>query len=135
MLTHEHTDNKEADIAFTDAVAFTGNQFYRLKMVDENGTVTYSEVITVKNNINSELRIYPTVLHASNQLVLESTKQQENITITITDMLGRPVMQQHIPVLNNQTTIELKNNLVKGVYMVTLKNKEGVLLNQKIVVQ
>ena len=122
--------------AFTDAVAFTGNQFYRLKMIDENGAVTYSEVITVKNNTNGELRVYPTVLHAGNQLVLESTKQQENIIITITDMMGRPVMQQHLPVLNIQSTpIELKNNLVKGVYMVTLKNKEGVLLNQKIVVQ
>ena len=51
--------------------------------------------------------------------------------------MGRPVMQQHLATLmNNQTTpIELKNNLVKGVYMVTLKNIAGVLLNQKIVVQ
>lgn len=121
--------------AFTDAVAFTGNQFYRLKMVDQNGIVTYSEVITVKNNTNGELRVYPTVLHAGNQLVFESTKQQENITLTITDIMGRPVMQQHLPVLNNQTTIDLEKNPVKGVYMVTVKNKEGVLLNQKIVIQ
>jgi len=122
--------------AFTDGVAFTGSQFYRLKMADQNGIVTYSEIITVRNNTNSELRIYPTVLHTGNQLVVESTKQQENITITITDMMGRPVMQQHLPVLNSQTTpIDLKNILLKGVYMVQVKNKEGVLLNQKIVVQ
>lgn len=121
--------------AFTDAVTFTGNQFYRLKMVDQNGIVTYSEVITVKNNINGELRVYPTILNAGNQLVFESTKQQENITLTITDIMGRPVMQQHLPLLNNKTTIELKNNLVKGIYMVTVKNKDGVLLNQKIVIQ
>jgi hypothetical protein len=68
--------------------------------------------------------------------VLESTKQLENITLTITDIMGRPVMQQHIQELNSQSTpIELKNSLTKGVYMVTVKNIGGVLINQKIVVQ
>lgn len=123
--------------AFTDPVSFTGNQFYRLKMVDKNGVITYSEVITIKNNTTDGLRVYPTILQGSNQLVLETNKQLENITLTITDIMGRPVMQQHLATLmNNQTTpIELKNNLVKGVYMVQVKNIAGVLLNQKIVVQ
>lgn len=121
--------------SFTDPVAFTGTQYYRLKIIDKNGVISYSEVITLKNNTNSDLKVYPTVLHAGNQLVLETSKQLENLTISITDIMGRPVAQQHLPVLNNQTTIELKNNLTKGLYMVMIRNIEGVLLNQKIVVQ
>jgi hypothetical protein len=123
--------------SFTDPVSFSGSQFYRLKMIDLNGVVTYSEVITVKNSASESIRVYPTVLHASNQLTFESNKRLENLTITITDMMGRPVMQKHLPVLeNNQTTpVELKGNLGNGVYMVQVRNITGTLLNQKIVIQ
>ncbi|OQP62944.1 T9SS type A sorting domain-containing protein [Niastella populi] len=123
--------------AFTDKVSFSGSRFYRLKMIDLNGIVTYSEVITIKNNTSESIRIYPTVLHAGNQLILESNKRVEDLTITLTDMMGRPAMQKQLPALeSNQTTaIVLKRNLVTGVYMVQVKTITGILLNQKIVVQ
>jgi hypothetical protein len=123
--------------AYTDPVFFNGSQFYRLKMVDKNGAVTWSEVITIKNNTSDNLRVYPTVLHANDQLLLQTNKQLENITLTITDIMGRTVMQQHLPVLvNSQTTpLLLKGSLTKGIYMVQVKNTTGILLNQKIVIQ
>ena len=52
-------------------------------------------------------------------------------------MMGRPVIQKQLPVLeNNQTTqLAVKGNLVNGVYMVQVRTITGILLNQKIAVQ
>ncbi len=123
--------------AFTDPVAVSGNQYYRLKMTDQNGIVKYSEIINIRNSTGDNLRVYPTVLHAGNKLLLETNNRLENVTVTITDMMGRAIMQRHMPVLaNGQTTpVELPGSLVKGMYMVQVKNQTSVLLNQKIIVQ
>jgi len=58
-----------------------------------------------------------------------------NMTITITDLMGRIVMQQHTSVLSgNQTTSYALPNLIKGTYIVQVKDAIGVQLNQKIIV-
>lgn len=122
--------------SFTDPTAFTGTEYYRLRLVDVNGAGTYSEAITIKNNITGQARIYPTLIQPNTSLWLQTGKQLNNMTITITDVMGRTVMQQHTPVLSgNQTTSYTLPSLLKGTYVVQVKDVTGVQLNQKIVVQ
>jgi hypothetical protein len=122
--------------SFIDPTAFTGTQYYRLRLVDENGVNTYSEFITIKNNITGQARIYPTVIQPNTSLWLQTGKQLENMTLTITDLMGRVVMQQHTSVLSgNQTTSYTIPSLIKGTYVVQIRDITGIQLNQKIVVQ
>nr|WP_236065492.1 T9SS type A sorting domain-containing protein [Niastella soli] len=105
-------------------------------MVDQDGVNTYSEIITIKNNTTGEARIFPTLIQPNTSLWLQTGKQLENVSITITDIMGRAVMQQHMPVLpGNQTTSFTLPGMVKGTYVVQVKDVTGVQLNQKIVVQ
>ncbi len=121
--------------SFTDAATLTGTQYYRLRLVDANGTNTFSETITIKNNTTGQAKIYPTIIQPNTSLWLQTGKQLENVTITVTDLLGRAVMQQHALVLpGNQTTSYTLPNMVKGTYVVQVKDVTGVQLNQKIVV-
>jgi hypothetical protein len=121
--------------SFTDVTTLTGTQYYRLRLVDQNGVNTYSETITIKNNTSGQARIYPTVIQPNASLWLQTGKQLENVTITVTDIMGRAVMQQHTPVLpGNQTTSYTLPNMIKGTYIVQVKDAMGVQLNQKIIV-
>ncbi|OQP43105.1 hypothetical protein A4H97_13260 [Niastella yeongjuensis] len=121
--------------SFTDASTLTGTQYYRLRLIDKNGTTTYSETITIKNNTTGQARIYPTVIQPNTSLWLQTGKQLENVTITVTDIMGRAVMQQHASVLpGNQTTSYSLPNMVKGTYVVKVKDAMGVQLTQKIIV-
>jgi hypothetical protein len=123
--------------SFTDPAAFTGMQYYRLRLIDEHGAITYSEFITIKNNTNGQARIYPTVIQPNTSLWLQTGKQLDNMTLTITDLMGRVVMQQRTSVLTgNQTTnYPLPSLITKGTYVVQVKDVTGVQLTQKIVVQ
>ena len=122
--------------SFTDPTAFTGTQYYRLRLVDVNGVSTYSEAITIKNNTTGQARIYPTIIQPNTSLWLQTGKQLDNMAITITDLMGRTVMQQHTSVLSgNQTTSYTIPSLIKGTYVVQVKDVTGVQLTQKIIVQ
>lgn len=57
--------------------------------------------------------------------------------MTVTDIMGRAIMQQHTPVLGgSQTTSYLLPwlHMIKGTYVVQVKYVTGVQLTQKIVV-
>lgn len=121
--------------SFTDPTVFSGTTYYRLQLVDVNGVSTYSESITIKNNTMGQARIYPTIIQPNTSLWLQTGKQLNNMTISITDLMGRIVMRQQASVLpGNQTTSYKLPDLIKGTYIVQVKDAMGVQLNQKIIV-
>lgn len=130
--------NGDIQYTYTDVDLYSGAQYYRLKMVDKNEVTSYSNIITLKNNVAGKIKIYPSVIQSNTSLLLQTNEQLSNITIIVTDMLGKQVMKSQLPILfNNQTTaIPLSwSQMRKGAYMVQVKNATGILLNQKIVVQ
>jgi hypothetical protein len=44
---------------FTDATILSDNIYYRLKMTDNNGSFTYSNIVRISSQLNSQLIIYP----------------------------------------------------------------------------
>jgi hypothetical protein len=123
---------------FADATPLTGTQYYRLRLVDKYGTNNYSEIITIKNNSTGNARIYPTILQPNTSLWLQTGKQLWNVTITVTDITGRMIMQQHASTLTgNQTTSYTLPwlHMIKGTYVVQVKDATGVQLVQKVIVR
>jgi len=45
--------------SYKDYTAFSGKIYYRLKMTDADGHYTYSTIVTLTNNGNSTVSIYP----------------------------------------------------------------------------
>ncbi len=60
-----------------------------------------------------------------------------NLKLTFTDLLGRMVYEQKIVAFSNQldTSIDVRNQLSKGVYFVNLYNKEKQVQTFKIIVE
>jgi hypothetical protein len=51
-----------SNYSYTDVAIANGTKYYRLKMIDKDGSITYSNVLTdVFNNAGMPLMIYPTV--------------------------------------------------------------------------
>jgi hypothetical protein len=107
-----------------DAAAFA-NTYYRLKMVDNDGSFSYSKVIMVKNERTEKIAIYPNPV--DNELIINTL---ENVnTIQIFDVKGTKIMDQNIG--NGVISFE---NMPSGLYFVSLINENGaVVFNQKIV--
>ena len=111
-----------------DKTPSKGINYYRLKMVDNDGTFAYSKVISVNldNPNQKEWGVYPNPTKAS--IVVEyplSTKAQ----ISVLNVVGQ--LQKQITTENSLTTIQLQE-LPAGMYFICI-NTEGTCLMKKIV--
>jgi uncharacterized delta-60 repeat protein len=120
---------------FKDATPLQGLTYYRLKMINKDGSFEYSMVRMINNaNKNVTLIAYPLPAKGKINLQLTSSKPQQG-NISITDILSKPLILKSI-LLNEGTTntaIDIQT-LPKGIYflkVVTTSNTE----TKKIAVQ
>ncbi|MCB9341491.1 MAG: T9SS type A sorting domain-containing protein [Lewinellaceae bacterium] len=72
-----------------------GFNFYRMKMVLENGTALYSPVRIVSFDVPLDFTIFPNP--ASTEIFIQlSEPPSEEMTWTVYDALGRPIWSQDI---------------------------------------
>jgi trimeric autotransporter adhesin len=98
-----------------------GINFYRLKMIDINGTVSYSTIIKInKNNTISTIIISPNPVLDILSFDFNSL-QKENITCKIYNGEGREIISttKKIQIGNNTFFINV-NTLPKGIYFLVL---------------
>ena len=106
-----------------------GNIYYRLKMVNIDGSFEYSNIIAMKLNCNrSEMVVYPNPV--TDILNINITNAQDNETeASLFDNSGRLV---HSSKLVSGTNSINMTKFPKGVYLLTLKNNNEIQ-NIKIV--
>ena len=56
---------------FTDTHTFSGTGFYRLKIIDQDGRSTYSNVVTIQLSPKSSISLYP--VPASENIMIQTT--------------------------------------------------------------
>jgi ligand-binding sensor domain-containing protein len=79
--------------SFIDEIPVRGNNYYRLKLIDHDGSFTYSKVITIKfDPNNSGLILLSNPVHSS--LTLSYTGKQETVLINIYDASGKLVIRE-----------------------------------------
>lgn len=105
-----------------------GNSFYRLKETDIDGNLMYSQVRTIIMSTGVSLKVFPNP--SKGQLFFTLAGFTGNAQLQVIDMNGKMILQQQIQVdgSNKSYPFELKNNIAKGLYNVTLK---GNGLNEK----
>jgi hypothetical protein len=75
-----------------DLHAFVGNDaYYRVKMVRKNGTVSYSNIISLKLAGINGLQLMPTAVRSDLQVRFNNPKQQ-SVNIRVINMNGQVVM-------------------------------------------
>jgi hypothetical protein len=111
---------------FTDVNTFSGINYYRLKMVDNDGRYTYSFIVKIDAGKKYSISIVPNP--ARDYFTISGADTFTDILIT--DIAGRTIKQMKKNISNRYETA----GLVKGVYLVRLiNNKESTSL--KIVIE
>lgn len=108
-----------------------GVNYYRLKMTDANGSITYSRIATVLNGIRGLfITMSPTIVATGATLTFASSEEQQ-LDLFIVDVQGRTVRRLHQHVAGGNTNIVLSlNDLHSGVYQlvgITANGQKNVI--------
>ena len=97
-----------------------GENYYRLKMVDRNGSFTYSNIVSISFSDNStSFLVYPNP--AKNSLFVQlNTNINSNTVIQVTDMAGKLLKQVIHQISNQMVNIDV-SNLSTGSYILVVK--------------
>ncbi|MBC7650471.1 MAG: T9SS type A sorting domain-containing protein [Deinococcales bacterium] len=116
---------------FADITKTLSNQFYRLKMVDNDGTFKYSSVVAVNGKSSLQLAVYPNPV--ANTIILSHPKASAGASLQIIGIDGRKLATQIVETGATQTSMDA-TKLVKGNYFVSFVNN-GVASTTQLVKQ
>ena len=113
---------------YIDNQPLTGINYYRLKITDANGKVTYSSVISLLNADKGFdiMSIAPNPIVNGNFKLNVSAAQKMQMDIVITDMQGRLMQKQTVNMIAGFNTIPMNvTNLAAGTYQVYTNTADG----------
>ena len=117
VLNYNEQDNQVA----------AGTTFYRLKMIDIDGSYKYSNIASVKKQAANEVLLYPNP--AAESITISWAKPvSKNITYSIYDASGKMVMQWVVSSGNNKTTKNVRM-LPVGTYILSWM-ADGKIINR-----
>ena len=122
--------------AFTDNKPMADN-FYRLKMVDQNGTYQYSQTLRVTYDVKSTILLYPTLLNKGMFTLQMNNQPKGDYKIDITNTSGQKI--QHLSVVqngdNSNQLVTLSKKYEPGMYIVVVTSPTGNKYTNRIIVQ
>jgi len=138
-------NNGTHNYSFADDVSLVGCKpiYYRIKQVDINSAVSYSETVKVNCNSNDVtvyvLKAYPNPVNNGSILTINYTVPQgiTKLQAVITDVLGHPVYASVVypaPGLNT-FSLPVNSSMAAGTYMLRLAGDKWISKTVKIVKQ
>ncbi len=114
---------------YKDHTSATGRIYYRLVLVDADGSSALSDVISVNRINEGELKIYP--IPAGNFINIESSGTLHNAVFTLTNMAGATVLKK---VFNSGNVATLQvSGLAPGIYVLHT-DISGVRTSRSVIV-
>jgi Subtilase family/Secretion system C-terminal sorting domain len=105
---------------YTDNNLFSGISYYRLKIEDLSGYITYSPVRSVHNaGSGLEVILYPNPVHGGNLYVSSSANCDR---IQLVDVSGRTILQMDVHGFLNTVPMDA---IAKGIYLVIVDTDAG----------
>jgi hypothetical protein len=105
----------------TDALAAGTATYYRLKLVDKDGSFTYSKAIPVSNKLVKGLSVFPNPA-VTGVAVITHDKAADRAVLQVVDVAGRRVAAYTVQSGATQTSLDL-SSLAKGRYFVVYLNE------------
>jgi hypothetical protein len=113
--------------SLSDNRPLNGENLYRLKMVDLDGSFAYSHIASLKFEIKNN--VYPNPVTNFENLLIDVDDWNKVGSVTITDVLGKTVYQSSSALPNGISMREFS----AGLYIVQVKLKNGTGTSYKIV--
>ncbi|MDR0793626.1 MAG: T9SS type A sorting domain-containing protein [Chitinophagaceae bacterium] len=106
--------------SFTDPAQALSSNYYRLKMVNIDGTFTYSATVSIAGNPAEFVKLLGNPV--TNQIsLLINNNANDNVNATFTGMNGQVIKQWNLGKARGNVTLSLSNTSVaSGVYILTV---------------
>jgi hypothetical protein len=100
---------------YTDNIPSDGVNYYRLKMVERDGKVSYSSIIIVKSNCNNKIvSIRPNPVVVNNNLTVNIAGYSGNLKGDLVDISGKVI--KTVSLKNGVNTVAI-DNMAQGTYL------------------
>ncbi len=120
---------------YIDAQPFAGNNFYRLKIVNNDGSAQYSSVIRLQNADGPRAYVYPNPVKSMVQVAL-SGLAAGRYNFGVYDLSGRAVVNNTYAVSDGNQSISIPvQGIAKGVYIIKIANASGLVITQQKLVK
>lgn len=122
----------------TDFKPLPGNNFYRIKIVEKDGKVSYSNVVLVVNgSITAVIKIQPNLISGSHTGIQFTNAPAGKFELTLYSLSGQRLWKQGLQHGGGSAyyNLWLPANLSNATYLMQITNADGVTFAQKIVVQ
>jgi len=123
-------NNNMTTYTFTDNNMLNGDNYYRLRMVDRDGVVRYSKVVSLTNvqtqtTTNAQMAVYPNPAVATINYTITSTSTQQ-VLVQVYNLAGAVLFtsEQQLYAGNNLQTVAV-SNLKAGNYFLKVTNRAG----------
>ncbi|RYF96935.1 MAG: T9SS type A sorting domain-containing protein [Chitinophagaceae bacterium] len=118
-----------------DETPFSGNNFYRIKQVDKDGSITYSNIINVYVVPKQlQLSVYPNPVDDIMHIRLNQ-QQPGTCMISLTDMNGRTVFRKNIlgAAAGAEIRIDMSAYSAQLYMLVIRNNKNEIIATQRVI--
>jgi len=121
---------------YTDTKGNSGTEYFRIAMVDKDGTTIYSGVIILNFSVTTSARVYPTLIN-SGTLTVETNVAAPHAKLEIFDMNGRNVFSKELAPQAGAQQVTLSSAIMnaRGSYVARVSGTDQALLSQMIVVR
>lgn len=138
-VTAVHNSNVETDYSYTDASPLSGNNYYRLRMVDMDGSATYSKIVVISFSNSNEhfVATYPNPAHGSFQLVFRNMAAGR-YAMNLISPTGQMLFTRNVQVSDPHQyteTVNLSAGLAQGTYVVRLVDQQNHTFITRVVVE
>lgn len=101
-------------------------RYYRLKIIDKNGAIDYTDIIAGQNCGKNEL--IQNVIQSESELIISTSK---NANVRVINQVGKDIFNQ--ATINN-TCVLSKSQLSVGVYFIQVIDENGIQETRKIMI-
>ena len=123
-VTAKHNSSVKVEYSFEGISLLNEVNYYRLKIVDFDGSYAYSTIRVLKVNNNSHLEIYPNPI-VNNNVNIKLNTNDDYYCLTVIDMNGSIIDVQNINSKDNVASVHLSNKLKQGMYIFKLVSSTG----------
>lgn len=119
--------NTPRSYTLNDEHPVIGNNYYRLKMIDIDGTFKYSNIITIKvlelNPTNDGIvSIYPNPTNDELNIVYQAGEEQK-VNLNVFNTIGQHMMSERYDMHSGLNTVTIKvAHFAKGMYILNMQN-------------
>lgn len=129
-VTAANQGSKELNYTFRDNAPRSGLQYYRLKMVDTDGTFAYSIIRSLQLGHTAWVNAYPNP--AVNLVRVDMADSKETASLKVVNLAGKPLFESQKEEASHEVNME---SFPAGIYLFLLKTASGKTEAVKIIKQ